>query len=47
VFSDEADVALLAAGASRVISCNTITHHTNAIDMTEVLAQRTLELLRS
>jgi ribose-phosphate pyrophosphokinase len=47
VFSDDADVALCAAGASQVVSCNTITHHSNAIDVTATLAQHVIQMLRS
>ncbi len=37
IFADGADAALLAAGAARVVSCNTIVHATNAIDVADVL----------
>ena len=37
IFADGADSALLAAGAARVVSCNTIPHATNAIDVAGVL----------
>jgi ribose-phosphate pyrophosphokinase len=33
VFADAADAALIAAGAAGVVSCNTIVHSTNAIDV--------------
>jgi ribose-phosphate pyrophosphokinase len=38
VFVDGALEALRAAGASRIVTCNTIPHETNAIDVTELLA---------
>lgn len=38
IFADRADRALLAAGAARVISTNTIPHATNAIDTGPLLA---------
>jgi len=37
IFADGADGALLEAGAERVVSCNTIPHATNAIDIAGVL----------
>ncbi len=38
LFADDALAALLAAGAHRVVSCNTLHHPTNAIDVSEALA---------
>ena len=37
VFADNAYEELLAAGARRVVICNTIPHVSNAIDLTELL----------
>lgn len=37
VFSDSAYQDLLNAGASRVVTCNTISHESNAIDLSELL----------
>lgn len=37
IFADSADLALLNAGAARVVTCNTIAHVTNAIDVAPVL----------
>jgi ribose-phosphate pyrophosphokinase len=38
VFADDAHAALRAAGAYRIVSCNTLSHPTNGIDVTEALA---------
>lgn len=38
VFAGEAYEALRAAGAARIVTCNTITHPSNAIDLGELLA---------
>jgi ribose-phosphate pyrophosphokinase len=38
VFSGDAHTALLAAGAARVVTTNTITHPSNAIDVYDTLA---------
>jgi ribose-phosphate pyrophosphokinase len=38
VFADRAYASLRRAGAARVVTCNTIAHRSNAIDVTEVLA---------
>lgn len=38
VFADKAYVKLLKAGAEKVVTCNTITHPSNAICVDEVLA---------
>lgn len=39
IFADAAFEELLSAGASRVVTCNTIAHPTNAIDVTPLLAE--------
>ncbi len=39
IFTDNAYEDLIAAGASRVVTTNTISHVSNAIDMTDLLAQ--------
>ena len=39
IFADAAYEELLSAGASRVVTCNTIAHPTNAIDVTPLLAE--------
>jgi ribose-phosphate pyrophosphokinase len=39
VFAGDALAALQAAGAGRVVSCNTLQHPTNAIDVSEALAE--------
>ena len=39
VFAGQAHADPLAAGAARAITCNTITHPTNAIDLAPALAQ--------
>jgi ribose-phosphate pyrophosphokinase len=38
IFADGADRMLLAAGAARVVTCNTIGHATNAIDVAPAVA---------
>jgi ribose-phosphate pyrophosphokinase len=45
VFADEADAALIAAGAGRVVSCNTIAHATNAIDVNGAVADAVAQAL--
>lgn len=45
VFADGAHADLVAAGAARVITCNTIVHPTNAIDVDDALADATRALL--
>jgi ribose-phosphate pyrophosphokinase len=45
VFADGADAALIAAGAAKVISCNTITHATNAIDVNGAVADAVTQAL--
>lgn len=44
IFADAADKALLDAGAARVVTCNTIPHPTNAIDVTPMLGEACSEL---
>lgn len=39
LFAGDALAALQAAGAARIVSCNTLQHPTNAIDVTSALAQ--------
>jgi len=39
VFADGAVADLRAAGAGRVVSCNTIAHHTNAIDVSPLIGE--------
>ena len=39
VFAGDAFAALQAAGAARIVSCNTLAHPTNAIDVTGALAE--------
>jgi ribose-phosphate pyrophosphokinase len=46
VFAEGAHEELLAAGAARVVTCNTIPHASNAIDLSDLLAAGTAELLR-
>lgn len=38
LFAGDADEALLKSGASRIVTCNTVPHESNAIDATELLA---------
>jgi ribose-phosphate pyrophosphokinase len=38
IFAGDAYRELLAAGAARVVTCNTVPHETNAIDVTGLLA---------
>jgi ribose-phosphate pyrophosphokinase len=45
VFADGADAALIAAGAARVVSCNTIAHPTNAIDVNGAVAYAVTQAL--
>jgi ribose-phosphate pyrophosphokinase len=44
VFADEVSAALLAAGASRIVSCNTIAHATNAIDVNVAIVEAVVRL---
>ncbi len=46
LFSGDADAVLLASGATQVVSCNTVPHPSNAIDLEPALAQATRELAR-
>jgi ribose-phosphate pyrophosphokinase len=43
-FSGGAYGELRAAGAARIATCNTIPHETNAIDVTELLAESVREV---
>ena len=45
VFADGADAALIAAGAAKVVSCNTIAHATNAIDVNAAVADAVKQVL--
>jgi ribose-phosphate pyrophosphokinase len=45
VFADDAHAALLAAGAGRVVTTNTIPHPSNAIDVADLLANGAREML--
>ncbi len=45
VFADGADAALRRAGVARVVTCNTIAHPSNAIDVRDVLADGVRALL--
>lgn len=46
VFSGNAYHDLLAAGAVRVITCNTIKHETNTIDLSETIVEELKKFLR-
>lgn len=46
LFAGDAYEALQAAGAARVVTCNTVPHETNAIDLTAELAEGVLRVLR-
>lgn len=45
IFADDAATALSAAGARRVVSCNSIVHASNVIDLSAAIAAALLELL--
>jgi ribose-phosphate pyrophosphokinase len=45
VFADGADAALIAAGAAKVVSCNTIAHATNEIDVNSAVADAVTQAL--
>jgi ribose-phosphate pyrophosphokinase len=45
VFAERAHDELLAAGAARVVTCNTVPHPSNAIDVSDQLAAAARELL--
>jgi ribose-phosphate pyrophosphokinase len=45
VFADGADAALIAAGAAKVVSCNTIAHATNEIDVNSAIADAVTQAL--
>ena len=47
VFATDAYEGLLEAGADRVVTCNTIEHPSNVIDLTDALADGVLELMHS
>lgn len=44
IFADHSDDALLAAGVERLVSCNTLNHSSNAIDVSELLVSAACEL---
>jgi ribose-phosphate pyrophosphokinase len=44
IFAGSAYDELKAAGAARIVTCNTIPHETNAINVTELLAQGVREV---
>ena len=46
IFADSAYEDLTAAGAGRIVSCNTIVHPSNAIDLTSILASAVRLILR-
>jgi ribose-phosphate pyrophosphokinase len=45
LFAGDAEAVLRAAGVSRIVSCNTVTHPSNGIDIGGALADGSLELL--
>ena len=45
VFAHQAHADLLAAGAAQVVTCNTIPHHSNRIDVSDLLAEGVRSLL--
>lgn len=45
LFADDAYAALQAAGVARIVSCNTVTHPSNAIDLSAALAASVQALL--
>ncbi len=46
VFADEAEAKLRAAGAARIVSCNTVVHATNAVCVAELMADGIRDCLR-
>lgn len=46
VFSGDAYTALRRAGAAKIVTCNTISHESNAIDMTAAIAQAVRPMFR-
>jgi ribose-phosphate pyrophosphokinase len=46
VFAGDALAALEAAGAARIVSCNTLPHPTNVIDVTAPLAESVCTVAR-
>jgi ribose-phosphate pyrophosphokinase len=46
VFADDAYAELKASGVARVVTCNTIAHASNAIDLNDAIADRVAELAR-
>lgn len=44
IFADDADKALLKAGASQIITCNSIPHSSNRIDVSNVIVQSVKDL---
>lgn len=47
VYADDALDSLQRAGAARIVTCNTIEHATNAIDLTDTLAEGVQRLLKT
>lgn len=45
VFSNDAEAAIMAAGAARIVTCNTIAHRSNAIDLGAAIATALHDLL--
>ncbi len=45
IFADDAYAALQRAGASRIVTCNTVAHSSNRIDITGLMAEPVAELL--
>jgi ribose-phosphate pyrophosphokinase len=46
VFADDADSALISAGAAKVVSCNTIAHPTNGIDVNGTIVEVVMQLMQ-
>ncbi|MFO1257302.1 MAG: ribose-phosphate pyrophosphokinase [Gammaproteobacteria bacterium] len=47
VFSEDAYESLIHAGAQKIVTCNTIAHHSNQIDITNTLIKPYLEIVHS
>ena len=45
LFSEDAFARLQGAGAGRIVSCNSVPHASNAIDLTELIAHELTQLL--
>ncbi len=46
VFAGSAYVELMNSGATTIVTCNTIPHKTNRIDLSNILAENVRELMR-